>query len=179
MRPCSALARTVGRHRIVGVLAVGHGIEAVSADDLVIDGGEERVLAVEAAVCVVASVLGELQLARVHLDQFDPEAARDVDGDVPFAAGQAGRDPEERDDVARAQCAGGDRQQHGRVDATAEGHTEAADAQQLRRDVEHQLLVRLGEQQRRCVRHQSHALRTSLRSPDHSVWKVPSMSLRL
>src|SRR5690625_2496311 len=77
---------------VVGVLAVGDGVQLLRLDDLVVDAGEQLVLAVEAAAGVVLLVVRVLALAGGHLDHLGPDHRGDPVGQAAFAAGQGRRD---------------------------------------------------------------------------------------
>ena len=75
---CGAGAWTVGPLRIVGVFAVGHGVEAKLIKELAIDPREKFVLAEEAPVHAVRHVLGALTLVRLYLVNLHPDVVCDL-----------------------------------------------------------------------------------------------------
>src|SRR5699024_9486364 len=116
---------TVVTGGIVGVLAVGDGVEPLRTDDVVADAGEQLVLAVEAPAPVVLPVVGVLALVGVHLDDLHTDHLRDLVGQAPFTAGERGGDAEQRDDVLRTERPHGEGEQGRGVDAAGVGDTEA------------------------------------------------------
>ncbi len=121
----------VGGQGVVGVLAVGDGVEVVLAHDRVVDGAEQGGLAVVAAVQRVDAVGGQVGLAGVELQELHADVGGEVAGDVALVGGQRGGDPQQRDHVVGAEFAGGDGQEEGRVHAAGEGDAETADAGHL------------------------------------------------
>src|SRR5579859_2372920 len=94
---------TVGPPGVVGVLPIRHGREPVPPDDLVRDAGEKLVLAMEAAVGPIAPVLRPVALARLHLDDPDPDPFRHLVCGAALVRSEARRDTEDRDRVVRAE----------------------------------------------------------------------------
>ena len=107
----------VGALGVVGVLSVGHGIELMRGDHLVVDACEQLVLAVKTAVRGVGDVRRVGALGRRHFDDPRPDERRHLVRGSAFVGREAGGDPEDRDDVLHAQRPHGDREQQRRVDA--------------------------------------------------------------
>ncbi len=82
-------ARPIRADGVIGVLAVGDGVEAVLGHHLVADSGEQLVLAVKAAVRSVRPVRGQIALVGGDLDQRDADEPGHVVRGGAFVAGQA------------------------------------------------------------------------------------------
>src|SRR5699024_4767400 len=133
---------------VVGVLAVGDGVQLLRLDDLVVDAGEQLVLAVEAAAGVVRLVVRVLALAGGHLDHLGPDHRGDPVGQAAFAAGQGRRDAQQRHDVLAPEGADGQGQQGRGVHASGVGDADPAVASQLLGDGVGQLQGLAGERLR-------------------------------
>lgn len=133
-------ARPVRAAGVVGVLAVGHGGEPVTRDDLIGDPGEQLVLAVEAPVRTIGSVCRVVTLVGRHLHDGDPDECGDVVGAGPLVRGQAGRDSEDRHDALGAEHPDGEGEQQRGVHATGERDTEPLDTGEEPGKIPHHLL---------------------------------------
>ena len=120
-------AGPVGPAHVVGVLAVGDPVEPVPVEHLGTDGREQFVLAVEAAVGPVGAVLGPVALAGLDLDDGYADEPGDVVRRGALVGGEAGRHPEQGDDLPRAQRADRQRQERRGVDPAGERHAQPAD----------------------------------------------------
>jgi hypothetical protein len=128
---CGVGARPVGAACVVGVLPVRNGIQPVFGHQLVVDPGEQLVLAEEAAIRAVGAVFRAVALMGLDLDHGRTDEAGDFVGRGPFGAGQAGRDAENRDHPVGTEIAHRRGQQNRRVDTTGEGDPQPADTGEL------------------------------------------------
>ncbi len=195
-------AGPVGPTRVVGVLAVRDGSEPVRGRDVVGDPREELVLAVEAAVGSVGPVGRVVALVRRDLDDRRADVGGDVVGAATLVGRQAGGDADDGDDPGRSERAHREGEQEAGVDATREGDAEPAGSG---RHTSAEVAPRhgprgaggagggrrcaasgtsslgpgvIGPVSSICVDAVGHGAATSLRSPDHSVWKAPARSVR-
>ena len=117
---------------VVGVLAVGDGVEPVGCEVEPVSGEvdaearEQLVLAVVTPVRTVGPVGGTVPLPRRHLDHPGTDGGRDLVGPPPFGRRQARRHPENGDHPVTSQGTDRQREQDRRVDPTREGDAQAA-----------------------------------------------------
>ena len=120
MRGGCARAGPVRSQRVIGILAVGHGGQAVGASYFIFYPGEQLVFAVEAAIRAVGPVGGIVRFPGLNLDDAGADDGGDLVCRETFIGPEAGRDAEDGDNLAGAECPHGQGEQDRGVDATGE-----------------------------------------------------------
>jgi hypothetical protein len=104
---------SVGASRVVGVLSISDGIQAVPVDNFILDAAEQLLFAVEAPVRSVGLILRPIGFVGCHLDERYAKLPSDIMCCTPLVGGETGRHSHERDNTARAEGARCERQKEG------------------------------------------------------------------
>jgi hypothetical protein len=117
-----ARTRSIRPPPIVSVLAVGHGSQPIYRSHVLLDATEQLGFAVEATIRSIDAICLGLPFPGLHLDQAHTDIRGYLVCRPPIIRSQAGRDPEDGDDLIWTERSHCQREQHGGVDAAGECH---------------------------------------------------------
>jgi hypothetical protein len=109
---------------VIGVLAVGHGRQAIGVGYFICYAGKQLVFAVKAAIRAVGPVGRVIRFPGLNLDDAGADDPGDLMCGKTFIRPQAGRDTKDSDNLVGAECPHGQGEQDRGVHTTGERDTQ-------------------------------------------------------
>jgi hypothetical protein len=113
-------------HHVIGILAIGHGRQAMSTGYFIFYPGKQLVFAMKAAIRAIGPVGRVINFPRLNLDDAGADDRGDPMCRKTFIRPQTGRDGEDGNHLVGAECPDGQREQDRGIDTTGERDAQRA-----------------------------------------------------